>query len=191
MSYLCSTNKGITQQCLTNQSRRALSGLIMKKNTSKQYFVSATETTPVIAGRYGAYARINGYNYSEKQMIKWGFEVRTLTTDEVNAIMAEQKARLADIKANEEAMEMARRAKQVELCLAGEPLAIGEGNQYWTAITKLEANHLEAYTGCGSATAYITDGKIIAWHYGNRRPANAPECDYAQQCEVSCTEILF
>lgn len=163
----------------------------MRKNTSKQYFISKTTILPAINGRYGLYAKINGYNYSEKNLTKIGYELRTLTSDEVNNIMAEQKALAAQAKANSRAIEIDRRAKQVELCLAAEPLAIGEGNNLWLHITDLVGGHREAYTGCGLATAYIADGKIIAWHYGIERPANAPACDYVQFCEVSCAQMLF
>lgn len=163
----------------------------MKKNTSKQYFVSRTEIHAAINGHYGLYARIDGYNYSEKKLTKWGYELRSLTDDEVNSIMAEQKAIEAQAEANRRAIEVERRAKQVDLCLASEPLEIGEGNNLWLHVTDLVGGHLEAYTGCGLATAYIADGKIIAWHYGNERPANAPVCDYVQLCEVSCTQMLF
>lgn len=163
----------------------------MRKNTSKQYFVSATNILPAINGRYGIYAKINGYNYSEKNLTEMGYELRSLTADEVNNIMAAQKALVAQAEANRRAIEIERRAKQVELCLSDEPLAIGEGNTLWLHITDLAGGHLEAYAGCGLATAYIADGKIIAWHYGDEHPANAPACDYVQLCEVSCSQILF
>lgn len=163
----------------------------MRKNSSKQYFVSTTEITPAINGRYGLYAKRNGYNYSERELLKSGFELRTLTDEEVSTIVADQKAALERAMANRRAIELERRAKQVELCLAGNPIAIGEGNDLWSYVTDLTGNHLEAYTGCGKATAYIADGKIIAWHYGDERPANAPACDYVQLCEVSCAQLLF
>lgn len=163
----------------------------MRRNLSKQYFVSTTEITPAINGRYGLYAKRNGYNYSERELLKAGFELRTLTDEEVSTIAAEQKAALEQARANRQAIELERRAKQVELCLADEPIAIGKGNDLLSHVTDLTGNHLEAYAGCGKATAYITDGKIIAWHYGNERPANAPACDYVQLCEVSCSQLLF
>lgn len=163
----------------------------MRKNSSKQYFVSTREITPAINGRYGLYAKRNGYNYSERELLKSGFELRTLTDEEVSTIVAEQKAALEQARANYRAIELERRAKQVELCLAGYPIAIGEGNDLWFHVTDLTGNHLEAYTGCGKATAYIADGKIIAWHYGEEHPANAPACDYVQLCEVSCAQLLF
>lgn len=163
----------------------------MRKITSKQYFVSATEIIAAINGRYGLYAKRSGYNYSEKELLKLGFELRTLTQEEVASIQEEQKAFLAQARANRRAIELERRANQVKLCLAGEPIAIGEGNALWMHITDLVGNHLEVYTGCGKATAYIRNGHIIAWHYGTERPANAPECDYVQLCEVSCSQLLF
>ena len=161
------------------------------KNTSKQYFVSTSEITPAIKGRYGVYAQRNGLNYSERELRKLGFELRTLTQEEANATIDEMKVAREQARANRRAIELERRATQVELCLAGEPIAIGEGNDLWLHVTNLTGNHREAYTGCGKATAYITDSKIIAWHYGDERPANAPACDYVQLCEVSCSQILF
>ena len=163
----------------------------MRKSASKQYFVSKTSIIPAINGRYGLYGKLNRFNYSEKDFAKMGYELRSLTDDEVNDVMAAQKAFAAKAKANSRALELEVRAKQVEICLASEPLAIGEGNNLWLHITDLEGGHREAYSGCGLATAYIADGKIIAWHYGNERPANAPVCDYVQLCEVSCSQILF
>ena len=123
--------------------------------------------------------------------------VAIITANNLSSVMMliaarnNQKALEAQAEANRRAIEIERRAKQVDLCLASEPIVIGEGNNLWLHVTDLVGGHLEAYTGCGLATAYIADGKIIAWHYGNERPSNAPACDYVQLCEVSCTQMLF
>lgn len=165
----------------------------MKRNTSNQYFVSASlmDIMPAINGRYGLYARSGRVNWSAKKLFERGYELRTLTDAEVKTMMTEARARIEENERKAREAELARRAMQVELCLAGEPLKIGEGNHLWRAITHLTGKHLDAYVGCGKATAYIVDNEIIAWHYGDERPANAPKCDYVQLCEVSCAELLF
>lgn len=157
------------------------------KNATKFYFVSANDIHTAVNGRYGFYARLNGFSYSEKAMSKLGYELRSLTRDEVDSITAEIESRLQRMRDQREAMENERRMKQVETCLSGEPLTLCEGK----SIVDLEGAHLDAYTGCGRAIAYINNGQLMAWHYGETVVANAPECDIVQPCEASCCQLIF
>lgn len=162
-----------------------------KKNTSKTYFVGTFETLAAINGRYGLYAKSGRVNLSEKFLLSHGYELRELTDSEYNAVVAEQSQRIADLRKQEREQEMAFRAKQVELCLASAPLAIGEGNALWQSVTSLEGGHLEAYTGCCDGTAYVSDAKIIAWHRGNEAPVNAPKDATVIRVVLSGCQILY
>lgn len=162
-----------------------------KKNTSKTYFVGTFETLAAINGRYGLYAKSGRVNLSEKYLLSHGYQLRELTDSEYNAVVAEQSQRIADLRKREREEEMAYRAKQIELCLASDPLIIGEGNALWRSVTSLEGGHLEAYTGCCDGTAYVSDGKIVAWHRGNEAPANAPEDTTAIRVALSGCQILY
>lgn len=155
------------------------------------YFVSNSEMIIAINGRYGFYAKLRGYNFSEKAMRKMGYELRNLTDAEVELLRSQINERNKALKEEAHARMLEAMATQVNICLADAPLAIGNGNDLWKHITTLEGAHRDVYTGCGLATAYIVNEHIIAWHYGNESPANAPECDYVQRCEVSCGQMLF
>lgn len=158
---------------------------------TKNYFVNETgENYPVISGRYGAYCRQGRINYSEKEMAELGYKIESLTANQVAEYDAKYAAWQKEQREHFQRIEMEKREKDVDICLNSTPLEIGEGNDLWNHITNVSEEMGGAYHGCGKGTAYIRDGKIIAFHNGYNRPANAPEAE-AIQVEFSCYQILF
>lgn len=158
---------------------------------TKRYFVKNNgENYPAISGRFGDYCKRNGFNYSTKDMLAAGFEIQNLTTDQVKELNERYNAFQDRIKEEEHQREMQERERNVEICLNCEPLEIGEGNHLWTHITDITEGMKEAYHGCGKGTAYIKDGKIIAFHYGYDKPVNAPKAEFIY-VDFSCYQILF
>ncbi len=156
---------------------------------TKLYFKKKNQIVDLLKGRYGNYAKFFG-NSSEKKMQELGFEIVSLTREEVLNYNKLHTLEQEDIKKLAYNQKMQERAEQVSICLKSEPLEIGDGNHLWGAITSITGDMQEAYHGCGKITAYLKDGKIIAFHYGYERPDNAPTCE-AIKCEVSGMQILF
>lgn len=158
---------------------------------TKRYFVNGNgENHLAISGRYGEYCKIKGINYSVKEMQKLGFEIQDLTSEQAKDLSEKFAAWKCEAAAAEHEHEMQERKRCVEICLNCDPLEIGEGNHLWNHITDISEEMGEAYHGCGKGTAYISDGKIIAFHYGYSHPDNAPEAE-AIQVEFSSYQILF
>lgn len=157
---------------------------------TRNFFVKGNQVVNIINGRYGKYANYYG-NSSEKKMLGYGFEIKALTDDEVSNLKAIGRQELEAQLAKEQAIKLANRAQQVEICLNSEPLTVGDGNNLWTSVTNIGGGMEEAYHGCGQITAYISEGKIIAFHYGFEQPINVPVGAQPIQCEVSCHQILF
>lgn len=158
---------------------------------TKRYFVKKNgENYPVISGRFGDYCKKNGFNHSEKDMRELGFEIQELTVEQAKELNEKYAAWQSEMNAAAREREMQLRKQSVEICLNCEPLEIGEGNHLWNHITDISEEMGEAYHGCGKGTAYIKDGKIIAFHYGYDRPDNAPSAE-TKQVEFSSFQILF
>lgn len=158
---------------------------------TKRYFVNEYgKNHLVISGRYGSYCKINGCNFSEKEMQELGYEIQDLTADQATELTEKFAAWQRKISIEARAREMEQRKLSVEICLKAEPLEIGEGNHLWQHITTISKQMEEAYHGCGRGTAYIKDGKIIAFHYGFEQPENAPVAK-AICVELSAHQILY
>lgn len=155
----------------------------------KTYFKRNNELVAILRGRYGRYANYCG-NTSEKKMGEMGFEIVSLTREDAEECHKLFKQEKEEIMCKGYEEEMKERANQINICLNSEPLEVGQGNALWGSITNITGSMKDAYKGCGKISAYIKDGKIIAYHYGHRQPDNAPDCECIQ-CEVSCFQILM
>jgi|GEM_PF-5442546 len=147
-------------------------------------------------GRYGYYAKYLGYNSSEKSMRESGYDLVRLTKEEATQLLRAQSARIQAEKEEGRRLKLAARAEQVTISMAGEPFDIEPnigGSPFVERIANVPASLSEAYRGCGKGTAYIKDDKVIAFHYGYDKPANAPSENIAMpvQVEFSCYQICF
>lgn len=160
---------------------------------TRKYFVNAYgKNAPVISGRYGDYCRLRGIAFSEKEMRKLGYEIQELTPEQALKLSEKYAVRQLELGKAEHERDMQQRKQSVEICLNCQPLEIGQGNIIWEHITTISKEMLDAYHGCGKGTAYIREGKIIAFHYGYNQPENAPTEDaQVVRVEFSCLQILF
>ncbi|MCT4602468.1 MAG: hypothetical protein N4A59_06165 [Marinifilum sp.] len=146
-------------------------------------------------GPYGYYANsiYSSLKKSEKKMQADGFKLVELTSEE-----SEKLRKLAQKRANRIARKikenkLKERAEQISKCMQNEPLPIVSndgGAAEVSEIVNLTGSMLETYQGCGKGTAYVKDGKLIAWHYGYEKPENAPDVENGPVL-LSGTQICF
>lgn len=135
--------------------------------------------------------------YSAAAMRKKGFQLVELPKEEVDRIKKLQTKRIVRMEARTIAYNLEQRAEAVAKCLRAEPipLQVNEGgNPFVRQVVNLSGTPMiEAYTGCGSGTAYLQSGKLIAYHYGHQQPANAPKGEDIQvrRCELSGTQVCL
>lgn len=173
----------------------------LKKMKTETVFVNrnAASHLPVVvsilSGRYGTYSKVRGINRSEKAMMEMGYRTERLTDDEMFALAAAHKSEKDAQDKIYHDEKMKERFDCVAECLACEPVSVIEnegGNPYVSMIANLsDTNMIDQYGGCGKGTAYVTDNKVVAFHYGYEQPANAPDNTTAVRIEFSCTQICF
>ena len=149
-----------------------------------------------ISGKYGVYAKgIYGSNLSQKKLEQNGWELVKLNTDEANNLKSLERKRKARIEKDHYNQKISERAKQVDICISGEPLMIenNEGeNPFVSLVVNLSNTHMiDAYHGCGKGTAYVNEsGQLVAFHYGYDKPSNAPKLK-SIQVSFSATQICI
>jgi hypothetical protein len=149
-------------------------------------------------GRYGKYAVMNNFNYSEKKLLELGYELRAITQDEYNEIMGKYNDLVKKSNEEEYNKKIDERREQVSICLKATPVAIVDNEYYGTGATPVThvsnifgSGMENAYHGCGKGTAYVKDNFVVGFHYGYDRPPNWPrDCDTVQ-VEMSCGQLCF
>lgn len=149
----------------------------------------------ILKGRYGSYCQVRGINRSEKAMMEMGYSIEHLTREEIIALSAAQKAEKDAQDKIYHDKKMKERFDCVAACLSCDPVAIIEndgGNPMVAMVANLGGTSMiNQYAGCGKGTAYVSDGKVVAFHYGYEQPANAPENATVVRIGFSCTQICF
>ena len=141
--------------------------------------------------RYGIYYSVNGLTYSENRIKDFGFKEFELTKEQIKRIERKNAKILLMDAIEYNKAKMADRKKQVEICLNSSPVEIStKEGQICPTANLADTPMIEAYHGCGKGTAYIKEGKVIAWHYGHEKPDNAPDCENVH-VDLSCTQICF
>ena len=152
----------------------------------------------VISGKYGYYGKYYGSNFSQKKLEKEGFELTNLSLIEIEKIKKLEKKRAIRIEKERFVKKINDRSKQVEICLNSKPLVIEENPYFGNGSTVVrfcvnlgETDMIEAYHGCGNGTAYVSDNKLVAFHYGYEAPSNIPTNCENIRVELSGTQVCF
>lgn len=165
------------------------SNYFVKRNSQSEDLASAIA---VISGKYGNYARINGINWSEKELAKFNYTIEPLTKNEYNEIISNWKNKIAENVSEYEAQKLYDRSIQIDVCLASAPIEISlKESEICLTANLSNTKMIEAYHGSGKGTAYTKDGKLIAFHYGYQQPDNAPKDCIVAKVMMSCTQVCF